>query len=952
MSAYCTDDSSSDSDTRGSQETFFCTYCQDEISKFPSRAESGYDSMTIVVRCATCEDFYLCLMCFSSGAEIGHHKNFHDYKLVSFSKPNLYPEKLLNAIEEWVSEDTDRLLGVNKKLIAGWKDVANSVGSKNPEDVKREYTNTYIDGPMGQRIINLVNQRIGYTPLVSLDQAIAMGCFKNIPSYFPSKKILKIPDNEDNLEQYTIIDEDEDIKKHCNMSKAVTKRNKWDCYQLQWLLQCTAEHGYGNWEEVSKHFNRLIREEYSSNDRIYRTAEELKDEYLRRFIEIPALGRTWLPILNTRPAVPDRTKRIETPASNDDDVIDSQVFLKEETGFCLTSPTLKENTAKEQIKPPETENVIIYCTYCQEEINILRYRPSEDINASYDYIIIYARCTNSETCKDFYLCMTCLASGAEIGKHKNNHGYCLVSNVARYCSDDCFAGSNWNLIEELALLEGVEDWFTDDSDRYLIQSNDEELVTGWEYISDHIRSKNPLEAEAEFTKMATEGVVSKYLKTHSCIDQLVSFEQAVEMDCFKKPKRTITVTTDGVAYQEKYSWTKAQLTMLLDYTAIYGYGNWEKIATEFNNNVNYEHYGKPKEFVKKTPEEIKAEYITKFIETPIKRGLWKHRNSTRPIIADRTRLYKPVDIPLYPAFEMELFTEVKYDYYVDDYETVYLNKAESILDILFPEPTEKPISKEVDVKKSNMEKKIKENFDEDIALICLQRYNDVLKMRNTAKGLVHDYRLIEQFLVYKDKPVMPKIKPFAQQCFAERISKMALFMNVDSHSLLMVREKDEKLLTARFKELRLYRMMGITKFSEIDMFHTLRKYKGYLKQFVPLYSSAGCTPTSKYLVPACSDGKGEMKYLQYAKTDFYNSQLRGKIPLRYLANDMCEDLLSVNEKMLCLKYNVLPNDFLKTKRKIINYGVGKNAPKLDRVIYNYLVKCHKLDLSKPIPFVV
>lgn len=55
-------------------------------------------------------------------------------------------------------------------------------------------------------------------------------------------------------------------------SMKLVNRYQWDSYQVQLLLQCTAEHGYGNWEEISKHFNRIIHDEYNSGERTYRTA--------------------------------------------------------------------------------------------------------------------------------------------------------------------------------------------------------------------------------------------------------------------------------------------------------------------------------------------------------------------------------------------------------------------------------------------------------------------------------------------------------------------------------------------------------------------------------------------------------------------------------------------------------------------------------------------------------
>lgn len=42
--------------------------------------------------------------------------------------------KLLNALEEWTDENTEKLIGT-KNLILSWKDVASLVGSENPEGI-------------------------------------------------------------------------------------------------------------------------------------------------------------------------------------------------------------------------------------------------------------------------------------------------------------------------------------------------------------------------------------------------------------------------------------------------------------------------------------------------------------------------------------------------------------------------------------------------------------------------------------------------------------------------------------------------------------------------------------------------------------------------------------------------------------------------------------------------
>lgn len=55
--------------------------------------------------------------------------------------------------------------------------------------MKKEYYDTFVDGFFGQNITKLVNKHIGHPQVVTLDQAIAMGCLENCPVYFPTRKV-------------------------------------------------------------------------------------------------------------------------------------------------------------------------------------------------------------------------------------------------------------------------------------------------------------------------------------------------------------------------------------------------------------------------------------------------------------------------------------------------------------------------------------------------------------------------------------------------------------------------------------------------------------------------------------------------------------------------------------------------------------------------------------------
>ncbi|XP_023223977.1 transcriptional adapter 2B-like [Centruroides sculpturatus] len=69
-----------------------CNYCQENIED-------------VRVKCSECKDFDLCLRCFSSGAEIGSHKNRHNYQLIDCGN---FP--IFNPPHDWKSKEELRLL--------------------------------------------------------------------------------------------------------------------------------------------------------------------------------------------------------------------------------------------------------------------------------------------------------------------------------------------------------------------------------------------------------------------------------------------------------------------------------------------------------------------------------------------------------------------------------------------------------------------------------------------------------------------------------------------------------------------------------------------------------------------------------------------------------------------------------------------------------------------------
>ncbi|KAL4136129.1 hypothetical protein QTP88_007694 [Uroleucon formosanum] len=886
MSTCISDNSNSIIGIPVSQVNYFCTYCQDEISSFPCKSNNAYNSMIIFIRCATCEEFFLCLMCFSSGAEIGLHKNYHDYKLVTVFKSSTLSTKLLDALEEWISEDTEKHLG-SKKLVDSWEDVASVVGSGYPEDVKKEYYDTFVNGYFGQNIIKLVNKHIGNPQVVTLDQAIAMGCLENCPIYFPTRKYLKIPEDREKEEDYEILEENIRYNRYNNQDLTMQNKNILDSYQVQLLLQCAGEFGYGNWEDICKQYNTIIHMEYPRGKRAYLSATKIKEEYILRFIQNPILHGTWLPSSITRPQIPDRTKRIEGPKCEYEHVLKEQLPI-EDLDIFFYPPALDDVdeykcTIEEQKivadESSETKRESLVCTYCQDEFEVIGYRSDSHKFSNYKLITVYTCCSNKQTCENFYLCLVCFSSGAEIGKHKNSHGYTLITEVKTYSSDVYFQGSNWTAIEELSFLYALEEWLSEHSDKYIDPFNSENCITDWDSVAQHIRSKNVNEAKTEFENLILNQKIWQLLETHARVEPLITYEDAVEMGCFKTSNNISNIITDtgeGTIVNEKNIWNKSDLELLLDYTAIYGYGNWEKISEEFNKTNFYEHFGKVNYFIIRTPEEIKKEYLLRYCDDPIRRGTWKPP-SNKPIILDRTWFFKqPVELK-YPVVDHNLFADISYNYITDEFEYPYMDIAESALDNVEDFETnlddyhsklsmEKYNGATKDMMETKDTFKSKDpctstvfNIKKVKALIALEQYNDILWDRRIAKKCVHNYRLIEYFAMYKNKK-LPKIKQFSEQTFVERLVKMSRFMSIDTHRALIEGIKNEKLLRLRFNELKCYKKIGLTKLSELNKFNKLQKHRCQKNLSTLLHTEdsldPGCQTFNEPLIPSGSNENG------------------------------------------------------------------------------------------------
>jgi len=103
-----------------------------------------------------------------------------------------------------------------------------------------------------------------------------------------------------------------------------------------------------------------------------------------------------------------------------------------------------------------------HCNYCQEDINGLRVKCAE--------------------CVDFDLCLQCFSCGAEIGCHKNAHGYQIID-----CGNFPIFETphNWRAKEEVRLLDAIEHYG----------------FGNWEDIANQVESRNAEEAKEHYSSL-------------------------------------------------------------------------------------------------------------------------------------------------------------------------------------------------------------------------------------------------------------------------------------------------------------------------------------------------------------------------------------------------------------------------------------------------------------------
>lgn len=107
-------------------DQYHCDYCQKDLST------------SLRIKCNECDDFDLCLECFSVGVEITPHKNTHAYRVVDSLSFPVY------TMDWGADEETLLLEGVEHFGLGNWTQIASHVG-RSAADCREHYYKVYID---------------------------------------------------------------------------------------------------------------------------------------------------------------------------------------------------------------------------------------------------------------------------------------------------------------------------------------------------------------------------------------------------------------------------------------------------------------------------------------------------------------------------------------------------------------------------------------------------------------------------------------------------------------------------------------------------------------------------------------------------------------------------------------------------------------------------------------
>ncbi|KAI8909605.1 hypothetical protein EDD86DRAFT_205837 [Gorgonomyces haynaldii] len=111
-------------------QKYHCDHCTKDITH------------SVIIRCAVCQDFDLCVDCFRKGVEIKEHKYDHAYRVIDALDFPIFER-------DWgVDEELLLVEGLELYGIGNWEQIADHIGTKNKLEVGDHYQRVYCNSSL------------------------------------------------------------------------------------------------------------------------------------------------------------------------------------------------------------------------------------------------------------------------------------------------------------------------------------------------------------------------------------------------------------------------------------------------------------------------------------------------------------------------------------------------------------------------------------------------------------------------------------------------------------------------------------------------------------------------------------------------------------------------------------------------------------------------------------
>ncbi|CAH1163641.1 unnamed protein product, partial [Phaedon cochleariae] len=349
-------------------------------------------------------------------------------------------------------------------------------------------------------------------------------------------------------------------------------------------------------------------------------------------------------------------------------------------------------------------------------------------------------------------------------------------------------------------------------------------------------------------------------------------------------------------------WTGKEQLQLLEAVELFGFGNWDLVS---------QHVGT------RTSEEVKEEYIARYLDGNIGKATWAQLANHRPVLVDHiaeddgplsptvTARLPPLDITLEEA------RLLGYKPHRDDYEREYNMEAEKLVSQLQLDPDED----------SEIEKVLK--------LAMVDMYVRRLRERARRKRIVRDYQLVAKHFANMRKDPLKQPLTKEQRDLREKMRVCSQFLSSGEHERLIASIERERELRHRLSELLKYRSLGLT--TQEDIIHyeqhaayerqqQMRQHKsgssGYAMQEYPPKSGkreeADQSSTEKRSMLLLNEECDTNNY--FSSNNSNSDSAIEPVPLRHFPMG---NLLSENEIQLCANLDIQPIHYITMKSLII-----------------------------------